>query len=270
MTMENNAGCEALVAERLPLVVGNWKMNMTYGNAVKLAQGIVDRLERSWKNRVGVVMCPPFTALRGVSNVIAFDKSFAQVGAQDCSTEADGAFTGQISAAMLADLDCAWCIVGHSERRTLCGETDAEVAAKCTALSQHGISPIVCVGEPIEVYEAGETVDYVSAQVRASLEGAVLDGVDLAVAYEPVWAIGSGQIPAPEHVQAVAEAIRAAVAEVRCAKRAASTRILYGGSVKPGNAAAFVACPDIDGVLVGGDSLDAQKFVAIVERVMDA
>lgn len=270
MMTSNNSCCDGPVAERKPLVVGNWKMNMTYGDAVKLAQGVVDRLSRSWKDRVGVVMCPPFTALRGVSNVIAFDKSYAQVGAQNCSTEEGGAFTGQISAAMLADLDCTWCIVGHSERRTLCGETDAEVAAKCTVLAKNGIAPIVCVGEPIEVYEAGETIDYVSAQVRASLAGANLDGVDLAVAYEPIWAIGSGQIPAPEHVQAVAEAIRAAVAEVRCDKRAASTRILYGGSVKPGNAAAFVGCPDIDGVLVGGDSLDAQKFVDIVERVMDA
>ena len=270
MMTSNNACCDGAVAERTPLVVGNWNMNMTYGDAVKLAQGVVDRLERSWKGRVGVVMCPPFTALRGVSNVIAFDKSYAQVGAQNCSTEEGGAFTGEISAAMLADLDCTWCIVGHSERRTLCGETDAEVAAKCTVLAKNGIAPIVCVGEPIEIYEAGETIDYVSAQVRASLAGANLDGVDLAVAYEPIWAIGSGQIPAPEHVQAVAAAIRAAVAEVRCDKRAASTRILYGGSVKPGNAAAFAACPDIDGVLVGGDSLDAQKFIDIVERVMDA
>lgn len=266
----NNSCCDSVPKGRLPLVVGNWKMNMTYGDAVKLAQGVVDRLERSWKSRVGVVMCPPFTALRGVSNVINFDKSYAQVGAQDCSTEEGGAFTGQISAAMLADLDCAWCIVGHSERRMLCGETDAEVAAKCTALSKHGVAPIVCVGEPIEIYEAGETIDYVTAQVRASLAEASLDGVDLAVAYEPVWAIGSGQVPTPEHVQDVASAIRAAVAEVRCEKRAASTRILYGGSVKPGNVAFFADCPDIDGVLVGGASLDAQKFVDIIERFVDA
>lgn len=270
MTMQTSSCCDVPETERTPLVVGNWKMNMTYGDAVKLAQGVVDRLPRAWKNRVGVVMCPPFTALRGVSNVIDFDKSFAQVGAQNCAIEEGGAFTGEISAVMLADLDCTWCIVGHSERRQLFGETDAEVAAKCSVLAKNGIAPIVCVGEPIEVYEAGETVDYVSAQVKASLAGANLDGVDLAVAYEPIWAIGSGQIPAPESVQAVAEAIRAAVAEVRCEKRAASVRILYGGSVKPGNAAAFAACPDIDGVLVGGDSLDAQKFVDIVERVMDA
>ena len=262
--------CDGTAAERTVLVAGNWKMNETYAEAVKLAQQVIDRLEKRWKSKVDVVMCPPFTALRGVSNAIAFDKSFAQVGAQTVSTEEGGAFTGQISAAMLKDLDCSWCIVGHSERRILCGETDADVAAQCSQLSRCGISPIVCVGEPLDVYEGGETVDYVADQVRASLSGAVLDGVNLAVAYEPVWAIGSGLVPTPEHVQAVAAAIRSAVAEVRCDKRAASVRILYGGSVKPGNCAAFVACPDVDGVLVGGDSLNADSFVDIVERSMNA
>ena len=262
--------CPAVPAARIPLVAGNWKMHGTYADAVKLAQQVVDRLERSWRGRVDVVMCPPFTALRGVSNVIAFDRSFAQVGAQDCHTADAGAFTGEISPAMLSDLDCSWCIVGHSERRTLFGETDADVAAKCTALARHGISPIVCVGEPAEVYDAGDTVAYVAGQVRASLEGATLTGVDLAVAYEPVWAIGSGRVPSPEHVQTVAAAVRAAVAQVRCDKRAASARILYGGSVKPGNAAAFASCPDVDGVLVGGDSLNAEAFVDIVGRVLDA
>ena len=271
MLSEQAGSCSDIpAADRKVLVAGNWKMNETYSGAVKLAQQVIDRLERPWRSKVDVVLCPPFTALRGVSNAIAFDKSYAQVGAQTVSTEENGAFTGQISAAMLKDLDCTWCIVGHSERRTLCGETDADVAAQCSRLAACGISPIVCVGEPLDVYEGGMTVDYVAAQVRASLSGAELTGVDLAVAYEPVWAIGSGKVPTPEHVQAVAQAIRAAVAEVRCEKRAASVRILYGGSVKPGNCAAFVACPDVDGVLVGGDSLDAAKFVDIVERSMDA
>ena len=269
-TPQSSSCCDGVTSDRKVLVAGNWKMNETYSEAVKLAQQVVDRLEKRWKSSVDVVVCPPFTALRGVSNVIAFDKSFAQVGGQTVSTEEGGAFTGQISASMLKDLDCTWCIVGHSERRTLCGETDADVAAQCSQLSRCGISPIVCVGEPLDVYEGGETIDYVAAQVRASLSGAVLDGVDLAVAYEPVWAIGSGQVPTPEHVQAVAEAIRAAVADVRCEKRAASVRILYGGSVKPGNCAAFVSCPDVDGVLVGGDSLKAESFIEIVERSMNA
>lgn len=267
---EASGCCGEMPAARTPLVAGNWKMHKTYSGAVTLSQLVVDRLQRSWKERVEVVMCPPFTALRGVSNVVAFDHAWAKVGAQNCHTADEGAFTGEISPAMLADLDCAWCIVGHSERRSLCGETSELVAQKCTALARNGISPIVCVGEPAEVYDAGETVPYVAEQVRASLAGADLTGADLAVAYEPVWAIGSGRTPSPEHVQTVAGAIRAAVAQVRCEKRAASCRILYGGSVKPGNAAAFAACPDVDGVLVGGDSLDADAFVSIVERVMNA
>ena len=263
--------CGSFAAARKPLVAGNWKMNTTYGGAVQLAQQVVDRLPKSWKAEVDVLMCPPFTALRGVSNVIAFDNSWALVGAQNCAVEDKGAFTGEVSPVMLRDLDCAWCIVGHSERRSMFGETSELVAAKCTALARNGIAPIVCVGEPVDVYDAGDTIAYVAEQTRASLRDADLKGApDLAVAYEPVWAIGTGRIPSPEHVQAVAEAIRAAVAEVRCEKRAASTRILYGGSVKPGNAAAFVAMPDIDGVLVGGDALDADSFVGIVERVMNA
>lgn len=270
-TAEEQGGCCGFMPEeRVPLVVGNWKMNKSYSEAVTLSQLVIDRLQRSWKDRVEVVMCPPFTALRGVSNVLAFDHAWAKVGAQNCCTADAGAYTGEVSPAMLADLDCAWCVVGHSERRAMFGETSGLVAEKCTALARNGVSPIVCVGEPAEVYDAGNTVEYVADQVRASLTGSVLTGADLAVAYEPVWAIGSGRTPSPEHVQTVAEAIRAAVAEVRCEKRAASCRILYGGSVKPGNAAAFASCPDVDGVLVGGDSLDADAFVSIVERVMNA
>lgn len=268
--MPNSFSCGAPLAARMPLVAGNWKMNKTYGEAVQLAQLVSDRLNKAWKNDVEVVLCPPATALRGVSNVLAFDRSFAKVGGQDCSDQDGGAFTGDVSPVMLADLDCAWCIVGHSERRCGHGETDAQVAAKCTALARNAISPMVCVGEPLDVYEAGRTEAYVADQVRASLRDAVLTGVDLAVAYEPVWAIGSGMVPTPDQVQRVAQVIRSAVAEVRCDKRAASCRILYGGSVKAANAASFTALPDVDGVLVGGDSLDADKFVAIVEAVLNA
>lgn len=274
MSIKANASqgcCGSEPAKRKPLVAGNWKMNMTYAGAVQLSQQVVDRLPKEFKLNVDVLMCPPFTALKGVSNVICFDKSWALVGAQNCSTEDKGAYTGEISPVMLRDLDCSWCIVGHSERRSMFGETSELVAAKCTALARNGIAPIVCVGEPVEVYDAGETIAYVAEQTRASLRDADLAGApDLAVAYEPVWAIGTGRVPTPEHVQAVAEAIRAAVAEVRCEKRAASTRILYGGSVKPGNAALFTSMPDVDGVLVGGDSLDADSFVAIVEGVVNA
>ncbi len=250
------------------VVAGNWKMNKTYGEAVQLAQLVSDRLKRAWKDEVEVVLCPPATALRGVSNVFAFDKSYAKVGGQDCSAHDSGAYTGEVSAAMLADLDCAWCIVGHSERRQGHGETSEQVAAKAAALLRAGIAPMVCVGEPESVYDAGTTSEYVSEQVRSSLAGLDLQGRDLAVAYEPVWAIGTGKVPTPEYVQQVAAQIRASVEATLGAEAAQRCRVLYGGSVKSGNAALFCACDDVDGVLVGGDSLDADKFVAIIEAVL--
>lgn len=255
---------------RKPLVVGNWKMNCTYGAAVQLAQLVVDGCQRSWRDEVEVVLCPPFTALRGVSNVIAFDRSWVEVGAQNCYPRESGAYTGEVSPAMLRDLDCAWCIVGHSERRRLLGETDADAAAKCAALASAGVSPLLCVGEPSEVYERGGTVDYVVAQVRAALDGTDLAGVGLAVGYEPVWAIGTGLVPSPGQAQEVASAVRAAVAEACGEARAASTRVLYGGSVRAANAPAFLAEADIDGLLVGGASLKADEFLDIVGGVADA
>lgn len=249
---------------RKVLVAGNWKMNKTYGEAVQLAQLVSDRLKRGWKDDVEVVLCPPATALRGVSNVFAFDKSYAKVGGQDCSAHDSGAYTGDISAPMLADLDCAWCIVGHSERRSLLGETDADVARKCAALARAGVAPLLCVGEPVEVYDAGGTLDFVSAQVRAALDGVDLGDVDLAVGYEPVWAIGSGRVPAPEEVQDVARAVRAALAQACGEERARRTRVLYGGSVRAANAPAFLEGDDVDGLLVGGASLKAPEFLEIV------
>lgn len=266
--MPINLGRTQPPALRKVLVAGNWKMNKTYGAAVQLAQLIDDRLERGWKSDVEVVLCPPATALRGVSNVVAFDKSYAKVGGQDVSAHDAGAYTGDISAEMLSDLDCSWCIVGHSERRTLHGETSAQVAAKASALVRAGIAPMVCVGEPLDVHEKGETLAYVVAQVRDSLAGVDLSGRDFAVAYEPVWAIGSGKVPTPEYVQAVAEAIRAQLAQTLGQACASRCHVLYGGSVKAGNAALFTACADVDGVLVGGDSLDADRFVDIVKAVL--
>ena len=252
-------------AKRKAIIAGNWKMNKTASEAAVLVDELVPAVQDAGCE---VVICTPYTDL--VTAVEKTKGTNIHVGAENVHFEKSGAFTGEISADMLVDLGVEDVIVGHSERRTLFGETDADVAAKCTALARHGISPIVCVGEPAEVYDAGDTVAYVAGQVRASLEGATLTGVDLAVAYEPVWAIGSGRVPSPEHVQTVAAAVRAAIAQVRCDKRAASARILYGGSVKPGNAAAFASCPDVDGVLVGGDSLNAEAFVDIVGRVLDA
>lgn len=260
----------AYAKARTPIVAGNWKLHMTYGEAVTLSQRIVDRLERAWKSEVEVVMCPPFTALRGVSNVVAFDGSYAKVGAQDCYWEREGAFTGEVSPAMLADLDCAWCIVGHSERRHLFGETSGDVARKAAALQEAGIAPILCVGEDLDVYDRGETVQFVRAQLAESIAGLPAPSGDFAVAYEPVWAIGSGMVPAPEHAQEVAAAVRAQLAEAWGVEAASGVRILYGGSVKPGNVAAFVGCADVDGVLVGGASLDADSFVDLVRTVVDA
>ena len=244
-------------------------MNGTYADAVKLAQQVVDRLERSWRGRVDVVMCPPFTALRGVSNVIAFDRSFAQVGAQDCHTADAGAFTGEISAAMLSDLDCSWCIVGHSERRTLFGETDADVAAQCTALARHGISPIVCVGEPAEVYDAGDTVAYVAGQVRASPRGGDADRRRPRGRLRA--RLGDRQRAASRRPSTSRRSPRPCARlsrEVRCDKRAASARILYGGSVKPGNCRRVRRrAPTWTGCWSVATRLNAEAFVDIVGRV---
>jgi triosephosphate isomerase len=252
------------------LIAGNWKMNKTYTQAVNLAQEISDRARREWASVADVVLIPPFTALRGVSNVIAFDRSFLRVGAQDCSPHQQGAFTGQISVDMLTDLDCAYCIVGHSERRGLLGETDADVAAKAAALEEAGVTPIVCVGEDREVYDRGATVEHVVAQVAGSLGGVDVSTGGIAVAYEPIWAIGTGMVAAPDHAQRVARAIRERLASMYGDQQARRARVLYGGSVKPGNVAAFIACPDIDGALVGGASLKADDFCSIVTNACDA
>lgn len=254
---------------RTPLVAGNWKMHKTYAEAVTLAQQVCDGLERRWKAGVEVLMCPPFTALRGVSNVIAFDHAWAKVGAQDCCWEGSGAFTGAVSVPMLADLDCAYCVVGHSERRTIFGEPDEVVARKAAACAAGGVCPIVCVGEDRAVYEAGQTVGFVRAQAAASLAGVDAARTGLVVAYEPLWAIGSGLTPTPEHAQQVAAAVREVVASCGCGVGADEVRVLYGGSVRAGNVAAFTACPDVDGVLVGGASLEATGFVDIVKAVVE-
>ena len=255
---------------RRPLIAGNWKMNKTYGGAVSLTQDLVDRVERSWKQSADILVCPPYTALRGVSNVIAFDHSFVAVGAQDCSWHEDGAFTGQISISMLKDLDCTYCIVGHSERRTLLGETSEEVARKVCALAAAGVTPIVCVGEDRATYDAGDTVAYVTGQVRDSLAGYEPSSCGLVVAYEPIWAIGSGLVPSPEHAQAVAQAIREEVAALFGDKVARELRVLYGGSVRPANASQFTSGADVDGVLVGGASLDATSFYELAKAIIEA
>ena len=247
---------------RRPLVAGNWKMHKTLAESVSLARELKAAL--AGPTDAEVVVAPVFTSLAGVCQ--ALEGSVVRVSAQNCHAEDKGAFTGEIAPPMLADVGCSHCIVGHSERRQLFGETDEGVRRKVGALLAHGLSPIVCVGETLAQREAGATLDVVLAQVDAALSG--LDAAELApvvLAYEPVWAIGTGRTASPSDAQEVHAAIRARVAESHGRRLADALRILYGGSVKPQNAADLLSQPDIDGALVGGASLTASTFVPIIE-----
>ena len=203
--------------------------------------------------------------------MLELDKKEFAVGAQNVDWEPSVAYTGEISVAMLKEIGCEYCIVGHTERRTMFGETNEIVNHKVRALIDGGFAPIICVGESLAVRDDGTAEEFVCAQVRAALAGIEADEAkDVVIAYEPIWAIGTGRTATPEQAQAVCAAIRATLAELFGAELADSLRILYGGSVKPGNAAAFASCRAVDGVLVGGDSLNAEAFVDIVGRVLDA
>lgn len=253
---------------RKPIIAGNWKMNMTWTSAVRLAQTVSDNIHKQYKD-VEIVMCPPFTCIKGVANVISFDHSLAKVGAQnvhEVQPEGTAACTGEISVEMLKELECSYCIIGHSERRAANGETDELVNAKAKLLLANGITPIICCGESDEVNASGKTAEFVAAQVDAALEG--LDAGQAAavvIAYEPIWAIGTGKVPTPENADAVCAGIRGVVAEKFGEEAASSVRILYGGSMKPENAEKFLEMPNIDGGLIGGASLDAMKFVDIID-----
>jgi len=251
--------------ERKPLMAGNWKMNLNHFEAIALTQKLAFALNEDDFKVVDVAVLPPFTDIRSVQTLIEGDKYDIQYGAQDLSAQDSGAFTGEVSGAMLAKLGCSYVAVGHSERRQYHGETDAVVNAKTKAALRHEITPIVCVGEALEIRKAGEQVPHVLAQVDGSLEGLTAEQVaGLVIAYEPVWAIGTGEVATPEDAQEVCQAIRARVAEVWGAEAAAAVRVLYGGSVKANNVAAIMAKPDVDGALVGGASLDPDEFVGIV------
>ena len=251
--------------ERKPLMAGNWKMNLNHFEAIALTQKLAFALNEDDFKVVDVAVLPPFTDIRSVQTLIEGDKYDIQYGAQDLSAHDSGAFTGEVSGAMLAKLGCAYVAVGHSERRQYHGEDDAVVNAKTKAALRHEIIPIVCVGEALEIRKAGEQVSHVLAQVDGSLEGLTAEQVaGLVIAYEPVWAIGTGEVATPEDAQEVCQAIRARVAEVWGAEAAAAVRVLYGGSVKSNNVAAIMAKPDVDGALVGGASLDPDEFVGIV------
>jgi triosephosphate isomerase len=249
---------------RRPLIAGNWKMHMTHLDAIGLVQKIVFSLKEAELEAAEVVVLPPFTALRSVQTLVTGDKLEIGYGAQDVSTQDSGAYTGEISGGMLAALACQYVTVGHSERRAMHGEDDAVVAAKARAALRHGIVPIVCVGEGLEVRQAGGHVAHCCGQVDHTLDGLPPEQIaGLVIAYEPVWAIGTGEVASPEDAQEVCGALRARLAERYGPDTAASVRILYGGSVKAGNTAGILAGPDIDGALVGGASLDADEFAQI-------
>ena len=246
---------------RQPLVIANWKMNGDSDTNRALVTALLGLLKPAPQaRRCEVVLCPSFPYLVEVRALL--DGSAVELGAQDCSHSESGAYTGEVAAPMLADCGCRWVILGHSERRQYHGESDALVAAKMAAAVRAGLVPVLCVGETRDQREAGEAADVVTAQLRGALRDvASLDGI--VVAYEPVWAIGTGLTATPELAQEMHAAIRAALADID-EPGAQATRILYGGSVKADNAAALFTQGDIDGALVGGASLDAEAFAAIV------
>jgi triosephosphate isomerase len=251
---------------RTPLMAGNWKSNLNHQEAVVLVQKLAWTLQDKKHDaaRSEVVVIPPFTDIRSVQTLVDGDRLPIRYGAQDVSEHDGGAYTGEISAAMLAKLGCSYVVVGHSERREYHGETDAVVNAKAQRALAAGITPIVCVGEGLEVRQAGEHVAHTLAQVDGSLAGLTPEQVaGLVVAYEPVWAIGTGEVATPEDAQEVCAAIRQRVAETSSPEAADALRILYGGSVKAANIAAIMAKSDVDGVLVGGASLQAEEFAAV-------
>ncbi|MDP7068466.1 MAG: triose-phosphate isomerase [Acidimicrobiales bacterium] len=249
---------------RIPLISGNWKMNLNHFEAIQLLQKLSYELRNHDYHAVEVSVHPPFTNLRSVQTVIDADRMLFQLGAQNCHAEDSGAFTGEVSPAMLEKMDVAFVIVGHSERRALFGETNDVVAAKATAVMTHGMTPIVCVGETLEERESGNAEAIVEAQVRGSLTS--LSGsklADVVVAYEPVWAIGTGITASADDAQLMCAHIRSVIASMRKAA-ADKVRIQYGGSVNASNAAELMSMSDIDGALVGGASLEAGSFARIV------
>jgi len=261
---------------RRPLIAGNWKMNLTHLDAIGLVQKLAFSLTEKELDVAEVVVLPPFTALRSVQTLVTGDKLEVGYGAQDISAEESGAFTGEISGTMLAALACQYVAVGHSERRALHGEDDALVARKVQAALRHELVPILCVGEGLDVRRAGEHVAHCTAQLDAALEGLTAEQVSgsdgnggVVIAYEPVWAIGTGEVATPEDAQEVCGALRARLAERFGPETAAIVRILYGGSVKAANTAGILAGPDVDGALVGGASLDAEEFVGICRIAAD-
>ncbi|WP_424214359.1 triose-phosphate isomerase [Streptomyces sp. BI20] len=250
---------------RIPLMAGNWKMNLNHLEAINHVQKIAFSLEEKDYDGVEVAVLPPFVDLRGVQTLVDADKLKIKYGAQDISRHESGAYTGEISGSMLAKLRCSYVAVGHSERREYHGESDELCNAKVKAAFAHGITPILCVGEGLDIREAGNQVAYTLAQLDGGLKDVPAEQAEtIVIAYEPVWAIGTGKVATPDDAQEVCGAIRGRLAELYSQELADKVRIQYGGSVKSGNIAAIMAQPDVDGALIGGAALDAEEFSKIV------
>jgi triosephosphate isomerase (TIM) len=254
------------MADRMPLISGNWKMHHNHFEAIQTVQKLSYLLTKEDYQTVEVSVHPPFTDLRSVQTVIESDDIPMALGAQHCHWEEKGAYTGEVSPHFLAKLNVQYVIVGHSERREIFGETDEMVAKKITAIQNLGMKPIVCVGETLEEREAGQTNDKVLGQLMSVLEGRTAEHVkEMVIAYEPIWAIGTGRTATSQDAQDVCAAIRQKIAEAVGKEAAQAVRIQYGGSVKGANAQELMAMPDIDGALVGGASLLPDDFAQIVQ-----
>ena len=251
------------------MIAGNWKMNETFAEGVELAQGIVDQLASGTGN-VDVVIAPPLVDLKGVSEVLSQANSSVALSAQNVYWEESGAFTGETSPAMLTSVGATHCIIGHSERRGYFGETDEDINRKAKALMAHDIVPISCCGESLEVRNAGTHVQFVVDQIKEDTKGLeITDPSKYVIAYEPIWAIGTGMTATADDAQEVCGAIRKTLVEIFGAEIADGIRILYGGSAKPENVGGFLEKEDVDGALVGGASLKADSFVAMVKSAMN-
>ncbi|MGH2370975.1 MAG: triose-phosphate isomerase [Chloroflexota bacterium] len=245
---------------------GNWKMNYNHLEAIQVVQKLSYRLTQADYEAVAVSVHPPFTALRSIQTVLDADRIPMSLGAQNCYWEEKGAYTGEVSAPMLAKLNCSYVIVGHSERREIFKETDEDVRRKLEAVYEHGMTPIVCVGETLDEREGGATDAKVTGQVEAAVTGLPAELVEtLVIAYEPIWAIGTGKTATPEDAQATIGLIRKTVRGIHGDGPAGAIRIQYGGSVKASNIAEIMAEPDVDGALVGGASLDPDEFALIIQ-----
>jgi triosephosphate isomerase (TIM) len=254
------------VSARVPLMAGNWKMNLDHQQATHLVQKLAWTLSDAKHDyaQVEVAVIPPYTDIRSVQTLIDGDKLALRFGAQDLSAHDSGAYTGEISGAFLAKLGCTYVVVGHSERREFHGEDEPVVNAKVKAAYRHGLTPILCIGEVLEIRQAGRHLEHTLAQLDGALAGVSAEqAAGIVIAYEPVWAIGTGEVATPDDAQEVCGAIRAHLGELHSAELAAGVRVLYGGSVKANNIAGIMARDDVDGALVGGASLDAAEFASI-------